>query len=108
MRLYILSEVDRVRGESALTQALKALRDALNDISSRRIAGTAVLVAGVAQISVPGLQAGTVVVPGYVNEAGTPGRLRCSQVEHDIAAGIATIRSSSTSDTSTVAWIAVT
>lgn len=108
MKKYILPEVEGVRGDGLLSKALRAIRDALNDLSSRREAGTGVLVAGVARVTVPGLQASTVVVPGYETRAGTTGTLSCSLVEHDIEKKTVTIRSSSATDTSTVSWVALT
>lgn len=108
MKLYILPEVDAARADGIVQRALRGLRDALNDLSGRSTSGTATLQAGVAKVVVPALQTGTLVVVGYVTEAGTPGRLRCSPAEHDVANKVAVIRSSSTTDASTVAWVAVT
>lgn len=108
MKRYILPEVEGVRGDGLLSKALRAIRDAVNDLSSRREAGTGVLVAGVVRVTVPGLQASTVVVPGYETLAGTTGTLSCSRAEYDVQTKTATIRSSSATDTSTVSWVALT
>ena len=106
---YLLREVESVRADGPLLRALRALRDALNDLAGRREAGFAQLEAGVARVTVPGLQAGTVVTPGWVKEGGTPGnRLLCNREEYDLEARTAVIRSSSATDTSTVSWVATT
>lgn len=106
---YVLREIESLRADGPLLRALRALRDALNDLAGRRDAGMAVLEAGVARVTIPGLQARTIVTPGWVKEAGTPGnRLLCSPEEYDLESGIAVIRSSSATDASTVSWVATT
>lgn len=107
MRGYILPEIEGVRADGLLSKALRAIRDALNDLSSRGEAGTGVLVAGVVRVTVAGLRASTVVVPGYETRAGTTGTLSCALAEHDIEKKTATIRSSSATDASTVSWVAL-
>lgn len=108
MKTYILSEVDAVRANGALFGALKAIRDVLNDLSGRSVAGTGTLVSGVVAVTVPGLQAGTTIVPGYVRPTGTTGTLSCDPAEYDISRGTAVIRSSSSADANPVSWVAVT
>ena len=106
---YVLREVESVRADGPLLRALRALRDALNDLAGRRETGMATLEAGVARVTVPGIQARTIVIPGWVKEGGTPGaRLLCNPEEHDLEAKTATIRSSSATDASTVSWVATT
>ena len=106
---YVLREVESVRADGPLLRTLRALRDALNDLAGRREHGTATLEAGVAVVTVPGLQARTVVTPGWVKEGGAPGtRLLCDLEEYDLEARTVVIRSSSATDTSTVSWVATT
>ena len=108
MKRYVLMEVERVRGDAALLEALRAVVRAINDLSSRVQTGDATLENGAALVTVPGLQAGTRLIPGYVRTAGTPGEVYADSAEFDVARQRAVIRSTSGSDQSRVAWIAVT
>lgn len=108
MKRYVLMEVERARQDAAVLEALRAVARAINDLSSRVQVGEATLEDGVVVVTVPGLQAGTRVVPGYVRLAGTSGALYVDPAEFDVARERAVIRSTSGSDQSRVAWIAGT
>lgn len=108
MKRYVLMEVERVRGDAALLEALRAVARAINDLSSRVQTGDATLENGAALVTVPGLQAGTRIVAGHLVPAGTPGPVYADPAEYDVPRERAVIRSTSGSDQSRVAWIAGT
>ena len=108
MKKYLLTEVESVRGDGILLRCLRAIRDALNDVSGRSTSGRATLENGAVVVKVTGLQEATVIVPGYARMLGTTGTLSCSPDEYDVQGKTATIRSTSATDGSDVAWVAVT
>ena len=108
MKRYVLMEVERARQDAAVLEALRAVARAINDLSSRVQTGAVDLENGTALVTVPGLQAGTRVVSGYVRPAGTTGAVYADSAEFDVARQRAVIRSTSGTDQSRVAWIAVT
>lgn len=108
MKTYVLNEVEHARADGAVLRAFRALVRAINDLASRTETGGGTLVAGVSEITVPGLQTGTRIVAGYAVPGGTTGTLYADPSEYDVDAGTAVVRSTSGTDTSGFSWVAVT
>lgn len=105
MRPLSVPEIEQKRDDVFLYRSLLKIRDGLNAALSSLAVGTATLSGGSVNVHFLGLTADSVIIPVYQRPSGTPGHLYVDPMLYNLPAKTFTIKSTSSSDNSVVAWL---